>query len=228
MASVPPDTTIKEYQKFIDEVYGIPNDRQFTVWDMLINIQRFIMRGLKGIRKKDSEKTKFNLLISLSWLMSLMNQLHIDLEEQVWKRFPYLCSYCGMCPCVCKEKKIKRRKRNIGGWKKRPRSLEGFQMMFNKIYPAEKRTLEHAGIHLGEEIGEFSEAVLASRGNRNEKDLDNIAQEAADLFSCFAGVFNSLDINIAKELSVMFSHNCHICKKIPCQCSFKDIINFKS
>ena len=111
MASLNKNITIKEYQKFVKEVYGLPNDRHFNAWDMLTNIERFIMRSLKGIRKADPEKTKLNLIIAFSWFMSLMNQLHIDLEKEIGKRFPYACSYCGACPCSCKERKIKKGKK---------------------------------------------------------------------------------------------------------------------
>jgi hypothetical protein len=69
------DATIQEYQDFIRKVYGTPNDRYYSAWDMLTNLERFLMRSLKGIRKKDSEKTKTNILISSAWFMSLMSSL---------------------------------------------------------------------------------------------------------------------------------------------------------
>jgi NTP pyrophosphatase (non-canonical NTP hydrolase) len=228
MASIKQNTAIKECQNFVGEVYGPSNDRYFSLGDMIINMERFMMRGLKGIRKKDSVKIKNNLLISLSWFMSIMNQLHIDIEEKVWKRFPFLCSYCGSCPCSCAEIKMQNRRAVPEDENKRPKTFENFQDMFNKIYPAQKRTLEHAGVHLAEEIGEFSEAILAYRGAHEDKDFKNIELEAADLFSCMMGVFNSLDINIAKELSLMFADNCHVCHNAPCTCDFKNITNFKS
>lgn len=228
MASVKPNTTISEYQKFVKEVYGLNNDRYFSTWDMITNVERFATRGLKGIRKGDKEKTKLNLLISLSWFASMMNQLHINLENEVWKRFPFLCSYCGSCPCVCKEEKVEKRRKVSIDETRRPKTFEGFQNMFNEIYPAEKRTLEHAGIHLAEELGEFSEATLKYRGSHKDEDFKKIPLETADVFSCFMGVFNSLGPNVAKELSVMFSDNCHACHKAPCECDFTFISEFKS
>jgi len=111
MASIKRNTTIKEYQHFVKEVYGLSNERYFNLEDMLINVERFVMKGLKGIRKGDKEKIKINLLIANSWFISIMNQLHIDLENEVWKRFPYLCSYCASCPCLCKEKRIESRQK---------------------------------------------------------------------------------------------------------------------
>lgn len=228
MARVKLNTTIGEYKTFVDEVYGLSNARNFDIEEMLTNIQRFVMRGIKGIRKKDKEKTKLNLLIVLSWYMSLMNQLRIDIEEEIWERFPYVCSYCVTRPCSCKKDKVKKRKKLVIGNRKRPKTLFQFQEMFKRIYPPEQRTIEAAGIHLAEELGELSEAIFRYRGQRKEKDFNRIAIEAADLFSCLMGVFNSLDVSVAKELSTIFSQNCHVCKKAPCQCSFSYIVNFKS
>lgn len=228
MSFIKQDTTIEEYQNFIKDIYGMPNDRHFSLWDMVTNVERFIMRGLKGIRKKDKEKIKLNLLISFSWFVSIMNRLKIDLENEIWQRFPYVCSYCGSCPCSCKEKRIEKRQRVSIDETKRVKKLEEFQNMFNQIYPPERRTLEDAGIHLAEELGEFAEAILTYRGGHKEEDFRKIELEAADLSSCFIGVFNSLDINITKELAVMFSHNCHVCKNMPCTCQFRDITGFES
>lgn len=228
MTFVKQNTKIKEYQNFINEVYSLPNDRFFSPWDMLTNVERFTTRGLKGIRKKDKEKIKINLLISLSWLMSMMNQFHIDLEHEVWKRFPYLCSYCASAPCSCKERRIGKRQKVFRDEKKHPKTLEDFQNMFSRIYPSESRTLEHAGIHLAEEVGEFAEVIFTYRGAHKEADFDKISLEAADVFSCFMGVFNSLGTSVAKELSTIFSCNCHLCKNAPCTCSFKTIVEFKS
>ncbi len=228
MASIKEDTTIKEYQDFVKEVYGLSNDRYFGIWDMLANLERFTMRGLKGVRKEDKDKIKVNLLISFSWLMSMMNQLRINIEDEIWKRFPRVCSYCAQCPCSCKEKKIEKRQKSVVDENKRPKTLRYFQNMFSEIYPPETRTLEHAGIPLAEELGEFAESILIYRGTHKEDDFFKIPLEAADLFSCLMGVFNSFGVNVAKELSIMFSDNCHVCKNNPCKCSFEYIASFQS
>jgi hypothetical protein len=79
MPQFKPDSTIKEYQHFVKDVYGLSNDRYFNLQDMLANVERFMTRSLKGIRKGDNEKIKLNLMISLSWFISMMNQLHINI-----------------------------------------------------------------------------------------------------------------------------------------------------
>lgn len=228
MASLKESATIAEYQRFVKDLYGVSNDRNFTTSDMLANIERFLMRALKGIRKGDREKIKFNIMISYSWFMSFMNQLHVDVEEETWKRFPYLCSYCGSCPCACKEKKIENRQKVEIDGSRRPKTISDFQKMFEEIYPSSRRTPEHAGIHLAEEMGELSETILTYRSARNKTDFEQVKLEAADLMSCFFGILNSMKVDAAKEISLHFSDNCHECHKIPCECSFEKILNYKS
>lgn len=228
MHSINQDTSIKQLQSFIKDVYSLPNDRHFDLSEMLCNVQRFAMRGLKGIRKGEVERVKKNLLISFSWFVSMLNRLHIDIEDEVWKRFPDLCSYCGTRPCSCKAQKIDKRQKVPVDQSHRPGTLAGFQKMFNSIYPSSTRTLEHAGVHLAEEIGEFSEALLAYRGERTNEDFQEVMLEAADYFSCMMGVFNSLGIDVAQELSKMYPNNCHECFSVPCVCGFVKIKSFKS
>ncbi len=228
MPRIDPESTIKQCQDFIRDVYGRPNDRHFSLWDMLSNMERFTMRALKGIRKNDKNKTKFNLLISIGWFMSTLNSLHIDLDESLWKRFPHLCSYCASSPCSCAENKIEKRKDIPINDSKRPVTLNGFQSMFGEIYPAENRSIEHAAVHLAEELGEFSESILTYMGEHKDELFEKVITESADVFSCIIGVFNSLGISMAKEISELFSGNCHVCKKAPCECNFGSIVKFRS
>lgn len=228
MASITEKSSLKDYQNFVNEVYGPGNKRHFSVDDMLTNVSRFAMRGLKGIRKGDNEKLKLNMIIAISWFFSLMNQLGLDIERSVWNRFPYACSYCGECPCACMAKKIQKRVTIKADPKKHPKTIGDFQTMFNDIYPSKSRTLEHAGIHLAEEVGELSEAALLFRGHHTDKTFDEVALEASDLFSCFMGVLNSAGIDFHAELIRDFSDGCHICHKTPCACEYDFVVKFRS
>lgn len=228
MASIVQDTTVRAYMDFMRDVYSVSNDRHFSLGDMMTNIDRFIMRGLKGIRKGDEEKTVLNLLIAFSWFASFVNRFHIDIENEVWERFPGACSYCAAAPCDCGEKRPAKRQVMRGDEKDKPAILHDFQEMFETIYPAKNRSLEKAGIHLAEEMGELSESLLDYRGHHNEKTLKNVKLEAADLFSCFLGVFNSLQRDVAEASAALFRENCHVCKQAPCQCDFDFIMTFKS
>lgn len=152
------DATLSELQEITRTIYGNPNDRYFNTWEIMSNREKFLMRALKGIRKNDMDKLKLNLTITTGWYFSLMNRLHIDVEKIVWQRFPRLCSYCGKAPCQCRITKPKTRPK-IDHSAAHPQTLKDYQAMFNEIYPAHGRNLEHAGIHLAEEDGELTESV---------------------------------------------------------------------
>lgn len=228
MASIKPDVTLKQFQEFVDEVYGITNIREFSFTEVLNNMQRFAMRALKGIRKKDTERSKKNLVLSVSWSISALNMLHIDLDDAMWNRFPYLCSYCGSCPCKCKVEKSETRKTPVGDNSKKPKTLEEYQQMFEKIYPADKRTLEDAGIHLAEEIGELNEAINTYQGTHQKEIFQDVIDEFADVISCMLSVANSLKISVAKELAKIYYENCHVCHKAPCECQYKFVREYRS
>lgn len=221
------EQSIRDLQEFTQEVYGVPDDRQYSLEDLLTHMQRFAMRALKGIRKENVEKTKVNLLISILWEFAIANRLHIDLEEEVWVRFPMLCSYCGKKPCECKKMKGGRRKVKIDH-RLRPKTLGEFQDMFKQIYPDTGRTVVDAGIHFAEEVGEISEAIHNYTGQHMQKQFEEVKLEMADFISCAFGIANSLHIDLAKEFSDMFTNNCHVCHTLPCSCSFTTVATIKT
>jgi len=227
MASVLENASIQDFQEFVNMVYVLPNDMDYELGEMLLNLQRSATRSIKGIRQGDSEKAKTNTLLSLSWFTSTMIRLHINVEEALWKRFPYLCSYCGKLPCSCKKEAVHKRRNVPVNDSKRPETIKEFQQMFNEIYPPSTRTLEIAGLHLAEELGELSQAIQVFRWGKSDSDFEIVAKEAADYLSTVFGVFNSLKADLGKELAKAFYDNCHACHKAPCECQYPFVKRFK-
>lgn len=228
MAKFTKNKSLKDFQKLIESLYSLPDDRLYSIWDLLTQQQRFAMRALKGIRKGDVGKLKLNLLISLSWIMAVANRLHIEVEDELWKRFPALCSYCGKKPCECRKIKTNKRKEVPVINARKPHNLDGFQKMFQEIYPSEKRTLAEAGVHFAEETGEVSESVHNYLGQHMDIQFDKVKLELADLISCIFGIANSAKIDIADGLGKMFSNGCHVCHKTPCACGFTKVASIKT
>lgn len=228
MASFSQKGSLPDFQKFINEVYGLPDDRMFSISDLLSNTQRFTMRAIKGIRKGDKRKLNTNLIIALSWFTAVANRLHINLEESIWNRFPNMCSYCATTPCECKVTKRKTRKRVTAKRKAKPKTIEGFQRMFARIYPPQARTLADAGVHLAEETGEVSEAIHIFLGEHKPAQFHTITRELADYASCLFGVANSAKLDVSKALAKNYRKNCHACRKSPCVCGFSYIAKFHS
>lgn len=222
------NNSIAQFQELMRRTYSVPDDRYYSLWDLLINQERFAMRALKGIRKGDLKKLKNNLAIAFSWMMTIGNRLHIDVEKETWKRFPFACSYCKSAPCRCKKEKEQKDKKSPIMPRKKPETLSDFQKMFGIIYPSERRTLEEAGIHLAEEIGELSEAILCYCGEHKKRQFKKIEIEIADYVSCVFGVTNSARVDMATELSKIFHHGCQVCHKVPCGCNFSFVGKYKS
>jgi NTP pyrophosphatase (non-canonical NTP hydrolase) len=101
-------------------------------------------------------------------------------------------------------------------------------MMFNEIYPANKRSLVEATIHMAEEVGEYTEALLSYRTRHADTDLDSISVEAADYVSQVFAVFNSLERSFSIELVNLFKNDCHACGQAPCTCTFRDVLDYQS
>jgi NTP pyrophosphatase (non-canonical NTP hydrolase) len=228
MASFSQYQSIRHFQQVIKEIYGLPDDRLFSLENLLTNHERFSMRALKGIRKDNKRRQTSNLLIAFAWLIAIANRLHIDIEEDIWHRFPRLCSYCGHKPCVCKKEKIVNRIKIFRRNSQRPNRLADFQTMFDEIYPANDRTLADAGVHLAEEVGEVGETAHIYLGQHKQSQFDNVRLEMADWVSCMFGVANSADIDVAKGLEQMFQRGCHVCHKTPCVCNFSTVALYQS
>lgn len=211
------------------KTYSVPDDRFYSLGDLLINQERFAMRALKGIRKNDKTRLKNNLAIAFSWMMTIGNRLHVDIEKVTYLRFPYSCSYCRKVPCRCKKNSKEIRKAEVRKNKyQKPLTLADFQGMFEIIYPSEKRTLADAGIHLAEEIGELSEAVLCYFGEHKKSQFEKIEMEIADYISCVFGIANSAKIKMSDELEKIFRHGCQVCHKVPYGCNFSFVGKYKS
>ena len=228
MNQVRPDQSLQQFQSGVAAMYGLADDRHYSIFDLLTQLQRFTMRVLKGIRKGDDEKLRTNLLISCTWLMAIANRLHINVEDQVWERFPALCSYCGLAPCKCKKIHPEKRAEIKHDHSQRPANIKGFQEMFRSVYPPESRTLLDAGVHLAEETGEVSEAIHNFLGQHLQKQFDEIEKEIADYVSCLFGVANSASIDIAPALHDMFKDGSHVCHRTPCTCTFSEVTAFRS
>lgn len=239
-----PNEPLSKFQAMVWDIYGLSDDRLYSNWDLISNMERFTMWGLKGIRKgkigdlnivEKAEKSenqaesfshifstaglKFNLLVGAAWLFALASRLHIDLEDQVWQRYPYYCPYCGQLPCNCKVWKGPRAQPSQPV-KNKPATLADLQKMLDEIYPAKNRTLEHAGVHWAEELGELSEAWHLFVGTHKQKHFRQLEIEAADYFTHFLTVANSAGFNFAEEFYKLIPGKCHVCGQKVCICNF--------
>jgi len=228
MSTILSDMSVKQFQLFVKQTYELPNNRSFELTEMLNQTQKFALRGLRGVRKGKISITKKNLMISFTFFSSILNRLNIDLEDEVWLHFPYMCSKCSCLPCACKETDLDRVEPASIDFKKRPKTMGEFQFMLDKIYPPHSRTFEFAGVFFAERVGEFSEKVWNFRAGRSEESFDEIRIFAAKFFCSLVSVFSSMSLDLAEELTLFYPNNCHECSHSPCICSFDHIRDYKA
>lgn len=163
-----------------------------------------VVGGLSLLASSKSKPTvtpRFFLPKALAWWLSLSGRLRVaSVENLLWTKFPNCCPYCEERihhPAKCRQRKKENpspdwpRLQEIGNDQKAtlPRSLGGWQRMFNQIYPAQHT--EDFGLsfaRLTEELGELAEAIRAF-----ESAPGYFVSEAADVFAWLMHIQNILD-----------------------------------
>lgn len=154
-------------------------------------------------KKRENASMADALCKALGWYFPLMAKFRIEsIEELIFRKFPYACPYCrlaphedGPCKLVKGEGSTVDHSALRGMYRanqdKRPKSLNGWQKMFDDIYP---RSLADAGgrssIGLLEELGELAEAIRVY-----EQHPKYLLGEAADTFSYLMGLANEFQIH---------------------------------
>lgn len=207
--------TIREICDFLLEIYGWPNDRLYSSYDLLYYNQKFLFRFLSSNGKKAEE----NFLISFSWFIAFINRFHIDLGYELLKRYPYKCPICLDLPCTCNIKTHKKITSKSGRPPSRkPQSFKDWQSLMNQIYPSNtpsKVDIIEANDSLTHRVRKFT---------TEHKNLyyKNVLTASADFFSLYLRMANNLNIDFTKNIKVFFKNGCYACYKKPCICNFYD------
>lgn len=226
--------TFADLQSAVGRTYQPVNDRWFDLPDLLAQVGRFTLRSVKAVRRGEFEKQSgdrqaedayrgvalTNLAIALSWFVSTINRLQIDLEDATWSRFPGHCATCSGRPCSCPAS-------GTAAALARPATISEYQEMFGLIYPPSMRDRISAAMHLAEELAEYGEACTNYRGRHTDEEFASIRVEAADFVSCVAGLFTRFETDLESTLIEMFANGCHRCGGIPCSCTFDEVMSFR-
>ena len=163
---------------------------------------------------------------ALGWYFPLLAKLKIrSVEELIFRKFPNCCPYCRLAPhqdAVCKtvrgtsptlnHAEVERLYRE--NWPARPKSLNGWQRMFQDIYPRATTDQGRSTVGLLEELGELAEAVRVFDAHPKY-----FLGEAADTFSYLMGIANEHAIRLAQENDEVFSFEDEFLKRFPGLCT---------
>lgn len=174
---------------------------------------------------------------AIAWWMALCGKIGIrSVEDMLWQKFPYACSYCHLKPHSddhCKHKKLEskgpdwERLTQLGqdNFNRRPRILAEWQKMFAEIYPVNQ--LEGYPATIGrftEELGELAEALRVAPVAPGY-----FLSEAADVFAWLMHLQNLIHLKQGlhysergKELIAAFEEaypgKCKDCSNPICTC----------
>ncbi|MDO8530521.1 MAG: MazG-like family protein [bacterium] len=213
------DVSLEGFLRVNWEIYQRTDDRHYTSADIISYVHRNITHILKAVRKERHAEVNYRICVTLSWVGSLACRLHIDVANEIWKRFPGCCPYCGGTVCFCKERAATRQ--TVAPATPRPVSLRDWQYLFAAIYP--RNTLQDSTMHLAEEIGELSEAFRNFLASHSDEWFSNIAEETVDIFANLFGIANCLHFDIASSLAEYFRKGCLKCQQCPCNCGYVTI-----
>lgn len=209
--------TISELIASNEKIYQVPNDRIYSVTDLIYLNQKSIFEYIKHLQDDDNIKASESLIISLGWLLSLINRYHLDLEQEVWKRYPFKCPSCLSIPCICKcenNNYSKTGRPPVG----KPKDLEGWQKMIGKIYL--DRDIEKLNLALLRGQNELNYVVRRFKKEGKKMYFGNIIDRSTEQFVLFLRIFNILKKDLGVEYQRIFSKGCYSCGKIPCECNF--------
>lgn len=211
------ESSLAAFQENNNNIYLVTNDRNYSIEKISARLHRHITQVLKAVRKEKYDNIAYHLCMSLSWSFAAFNRFHINLAEDMWKRFPGLCPYCLEAPCCCKQRPRERQK--LGGKYrgKQPVLLRDWQQMFAGIYP---NVVLVSAIHLAEEAGEVDEALQAYSATHQEDWFWKAVEEFVDVVTNIFGVANCLNLDLAARMAEYFSNGCPKCHHSPCECGF--------
>lgn len=211
------DYVLRDLQELNTVIYGIPNDRRYSLVDIISYIHDHSTRLLKSVRKNDHQYTKYYICSAFSWTLACASRMHIEVADEMWKCFPGCCPYCSGRPCICKQRGNSRS--NLERKQCELVTVSEWQKMLGEIYPG--NTLTDSAMHLAEEIGELS---VSSRNYQRTSDEDHLAkfiEEVIDVFANLFAVSTCLKISLGDALARYFSQGlCLKCRQSPCECSY--------
>jgi NTP pyrophosphatase (non-canonical NTP hydrolase) len=186
--------------------------------------------GMLTIHDRRKKKEGINLVgalcKALGWYFPLLAKLRVrSVEELIFRKYPGVCPYCRLAPHEdgrCKSVRgtdstvdhVALRRAYEANRHKRPRTLDEWQSMFQRIYPRSPDERARSTLGLFEEVGELAEAVRVF--DRYPK---YFIGEAADTFSYLMGIANELSLRMAQDADLEFSLQDEFLRRYPGLCT---------
>ncbi len=219
--------SLDELYKTVAHIYSEQNAHRPARETLAHFVEVCGMLALNDRQKKREEVSPESALCkALGWFFPLMAKFRVaSIEELIFRKFPYACPYCRRCPHDdAKCKTVRGTTKTVDhaavralyhkNAQKRPATLNGWQQMFQDLYP---RNIEdrssRSTVGLLEELGELAEAVRVF-----ERYPKYFAGEAADVFSYIMGLANEYALKVQRDTDRIFSFEDEFIQRYPGLC----------
>jgi NTP pyrophosphatase (non-canonical NTP hydrolase) len=218
--------SLDELYKMLAYIYSEQNAQRSNSSTFAHFVEVCGMLTIHERKKKREGVTVVDALCkALAWYFPLLAKFRVrSVEDLIFRKYPFVCPYCRKAPHEDNDCKAVRgtsstvnhdalRAAHTRNLPHRPKSLNEWQSMFQKIYqrgPDDRRSV----VGLFEEIGELAEAIRVF-----EPHPEYFAGEAADVFSYLMGVANELGSRMLQEDNVELSLHDEFLKRYPGLCA---------
>jgi hypothetical protein len=211
--------TIDELIRLNRKIYGVGDDRLYSVDDLIYYIQKYLLRFIDNSSAKD-QQAKQDLIASIFWFVALIYRYHIDIEHELWKHYSYKCPRCLDIPCSCENLDLGKSKKTGRPSSRKPINLSEWQTMISKIYPDETKTI------IDNKLIKYLDKLAFCFRNYirkpNDKNMVELMYRTADFFVLMLEAVNLLEIDLEITIPSMFGNGCYICHKAPCICNYSE------
>lgn len=92
--------SLREWQSMFKRIYGNINrlESKKRLW---FHFMEEIGEISKALRHGNKEELEAECADALAWLLPFCTKLELDIDELVWKRFPWECDVCHKQKCEC-------------------------------------------------------------------------------------------------------------------------------
>ncbi len=91
---------IREFQDSIRKIYLVRDARRGEDGTFLWLLEE-VGELVRAYRRQEKENIGEEMADVIAWLASMANLLGVDLEKEILKKYPNVCSICRSNPCVC-------------------------------------------------------------------------------------------------------------------------------
>jgi hypothetical protein len=207
--------TINDLIQKIDAIYGVQDDRLYDLEDHFYYERKFLLRYLDA---KNNENKTTNFLTSLAWFLGVIRRFHLNLDKDLFSRYPYKCPFCMDLPCSCQNIKNGVAQKTGRPTSHKPKNLDEWQKLAAKIYRHDNLAdLSLEILKTQDKLHYLFRSFHRTLGKTKIKDISHLT---SDYFMLVLRLFNLLNKDLSKEFKKMFGNGCYVCHNSPCTCYY--------